>query len=80
MHNFNLSSVFKRKEPSTRRETRGSSSNQPMRPSYCEEFEPMELIEVGRECDVQPSVYPCHDFLTAAGIIDEFINLVQMQD
>ena len=43
---FNLGGIFKKKEPSSRRETRGSSSNAPMRPSYNEDLEP--LGEIGR--------------------------------
>ena len=48
MPKFNLGGIFKKKEPSFRRETRGSSSNQPMRPSYNEELEEVGLIELGQ--------------------------------
>ena len=76
MPKFNLSWIFKEKEPANRRETRGSSSNQPTRASYSKDLEPMELIELARERDVKATSYPCHDFLAATCIRNEFINLV----
>ena len=68
MSKFTLGGIFKKKEPSSRRETRGSSSSQPMRTSYNEELEEIGVIELGRESDVCPSQYPCYEFLHAAGI------------
>ena len=76
MPKFNLGGIFKKKEPSSRRETRGSSSNTPMRPSYNEDLEPLGVIVLARESDVRSSVYPCYEFLRAAGIRDEFTSLV----
>ena len=77
MYTLNLGGIFKKKEPNIRRETSGSSSNLPMRASYNEDLEPMELIELARERDVKATFYPCHDFLATTGIRDEFIKLVE---
>ena len=75
MPKFNLGGIFKKKEPSSCRETRSSSSNTPMRPSYNENLEPLGVIVLARESDVRSSVYPCYEFLQAAGIRDEFTSL-----
>ena len=75
MPTFNLGGIFKKKESSSRRETRGSSSSAPMRPSYNEDLEQLGVIVLGRESDVRSSVYPCYEFLQAAGIRDEFTSL-----
>ena len=77
MPKFNLGGIFKKKEPANHRETRVSISNQPVRASYNEDLEPMELTELARERDVKATSYPCHDFLEVVGIHDEFINLVE---
>ena len=53
MPKFNLGGIFKKKEPSSRRETRRSSSNAPMRPSYNEDLEPLGVIVLARETDVR---------------------------
>ena len=66
MPKFNLGGIFK-KEPSSRSETRGSGSNAPMRSSYNEDLEPLGVIVLARETDVRSSVYPCYEFLQAAG-------------
>ena len=58
MPKFNLGGIFNKKEPSFRRETRGSSSNAPMRSSYNEDLEPLGVIVLARETDVCSSVYP----------------------
>ena len=58
------------------RETRGSSSSQPVRTSYNEDLEEIGVIELGRESDVCPSQYPCYEFLHAAGIYGEVTNLI----
>ena len=76
MPKFNLGGIFKKKEPSSRQEMRGSSSNAPMRPSYNEDLELLGVIVLARETDVRSSVYPCYEFLQAAGIRDEFTSLV----
>ena len=55
MPKFNLGGIFK-KEPSSRRKMRGSSSNAPMRPSYNEDLEPLGVIVLAREADVHSSV------------------------
>ena len=73
---FNFGWIFKRKEPSSHREMRGSSSNAPMRPSYNEDLEPLGVIVLARETDVRSSVYPCYEFLQAAGIHNEFTSVV----
>ena len=77
MNRMNLGKIFGKKKSSTSREMRPSGSNPPVRPSYNEDFEPLELIEVTQEAEVRPSVYPCYDFLRAAGICDDFISVVR---
>ena len=52
MPKFHLGGIFKKKEPAERGPTRGSSSNQSMRPSYNENLEEVRIIELGRESDV----------------------------
>ena len=76
MSKFNLGGIFKRKESSSRRETRGSSSSQPVRTSYNEDLEEIGVIELGRESDVHPSSYPCYELLHAACIHGEVISLI----
>ena len=66
MPKFNLGGIFKKKEPSSRRETRGAGSSAPMRSSYNEDLEPLGVIVLARETDVRSSVYPCYEFLQAA--------------
>ena len=47
-----------------------------MRPSYNKELEEVGAIELGRESDVCPSMYPCSQFLHATGILSEVTNLI----
>ena len=53
---------FKKKEPSSRRETRGAGSSAPMRSSYNEDLEPFGVIVLARETDVRSSVYHVMNF------------------
>ena len=78
MPKFNLGGIFKNKEPSSRQEMRGSSSNTTMRPSYNENLEPLGVIVLARETDVRSSVYPCYEFLQAAGIRMNLLDLLLM--
>ena len=41
-----------------------------------EELEVSEVMGVNREDSVFPSIYPCHEFMNAAGILQDFNTLI----
>ena len=66
-----------KKAPATDRLTRASGSNIPARPSYNEDVELPEFLCPENELNtVQAMSYPCHEFLVATGLSEQFHNLV----
>src|SRR3954468_5419890 len=66
--------IFESDAPRRERLPRSSTSS---RPSYNEDLTPPRFGDEGDEGDVHPSTFPCPTFLQAAGILNDFITLVQ---
>ena len=66
--------VFERRHSTSSRVTRSSGTDPQFRQSYNEDLMIPDFIQW--ENEVHPSVYPCDDFLRAAGIFDYFYKLI----
>src|SRR3954469_3848992 len=74
MDNHTFGEVFEGDAPRRARPSRSSSR---ARPSYNEDLITPRFSDEGDEGDAHPSTFPCPTFLWAAGILDDFITLVQ---
>ena len=63
----------KKKPEHTSRVTRSAASPSAMRVSYNEEIVPLELLE--QTATAQAMIFPCPEFMAAAGIQEEFNTL-----
>ena len=67
----------KKKAPPTDRRKRASMSCQPVRQSYHEGYELLELLASEQDFwAVRPMVFPCSIFLQEAGIYERFHSLI----
>src|SRR3954470_10825359 len=74
MDNHTFGEIFESDAPRRERPSRSSSQ---ARPSYNEDLITPRFGNEGDEGDAHPSAFPCQTFLRAAGILDEFMTLVQ---
>jgi hypothetical protein len=73
MHNHTYGEVFEREAP---RVARPSRSTAQFRPSYNEDLISPNIGDEGDDGDAHPSTFPCTNFLRDAGILDDFLLLV----
>jgi hypothetical protein len=73
MHNHTYGEVFEREAPRVARPSRSTSQ---FRPSYNEDLISPSIGDEGDDGDAHPSSFPCTNFLRDAGILDEFLFLV----
>src|SRR3954466_14440224 len=74
MDNHPFGEVFESDSP---RRTRPSRSSSRARQSYNEDLITPHFGNEGDEGDAHPSTFPCPTFLRAAGILNDFLTLVQ---
>jgi hypothetical protein len=73
MHNHTYGEVFEREAP---RVARPSRSTTRFRPSYNEDLIAPSIGDEGDDGDAHPSTFPCTNFLRDAGILEDFLLLV----
>ena len=73
MHNHTYGEIFEREAP---RATRPSRSAARCRPSYNEDLMTPRIGDEGDGGVAHASIFPCTDFLRDAGILDDFLFLV----
>jgi hypothetical protein len=73
MHNHTYGEVFEREAP---RVARPSRSTARFRPSYNEDLIAPSIGDEGDDGDAHPSTFPCANFLSDAGILDDFLLLI----
>jgi hypothetical protein len=73
MDNYTYGEVFEREAP---RSSRLSCSTTQFRTSYNEDLMSSSIGDEGDDGEVHPSTFPCANFLTDAGILDDFLLLV----
>ena len=75
MHNHTYGEIFERDAP---RVARPSRSTTRLRPSYNEDLIAPSIDDEGDDGDAHPSTFPCVNFLRDAGILDDFLFLVNI--
>jgi hypothetical protein len=73
IHNHTYGEVFEREAPRVARPSRSTSQ---FRPSYNEDLISPSIGDEGDDGDAHPSTFPCTNFLRDAGILDDFLLLV----
>ena len=73
MNNYNYGEIFEREAP---RSSRPSRSTARFRPSYNEDLIAANIGVERDDGDANPSSFPCYDFLSNAGILDDFLFLI----
>jgi hypothetical protein len=73
MDNYTYGEVFKREAT---RSSRPSRSTTRFRTSYNEDIMSPSIGDEGDDGDAHPSTFPCSNFLHDAGILDDFLLLV----
>jgi hypothetical protein len=73
MHNHSYGEIFEREAS---RVARLSRSTARFRPSYNEDLIAPSIGDEGDDGDAHPSTFPCANFLRDAGILDDFLLLV----
>jgi hypothetical protein len=73
MHNHTYGEIFEREAP---RVVRPSRSTARFRSSYNEDLIAPSISDEGDNGDAHPSTFPCTNFLRDAGILDDFLLLV----
>jgi hypothetical protein len=73
MDNHTYGEVFEREAP---RSSRPSRSTTQFRTSYNEDLMSPNIGDEGDDGDAHPSTFPCTNFLSDAGILDDFLLLV----
>src|SRR3954469_18262792 len=74
MDHHTFGEIFESDAPRRKRLPRSSTSS---RPSYNEDLITPRFGDEGDEGDAHPSTFPCQTFLRAAGILNDFMTLVQ---
>src|SRR3954467_7156298 len=74
MDNHPFGEIFESDTPRRARTSRSSSRD---RPSYNEDLITPRFGDEGDEGDAHPSTFPCPTFLRAAGILNDFLTLVE---
>src|SRR3954466_10525406 len=74
MDHHTFGDIFESDAPRRARLTRSSTST---RPSYNENLIIPRFGDEGDEGDAHPSTFPCQTFLQDAGILNDFMTLVQ---
>ena len=74
MDHHTFGDIFESDAPRRARLPRSSTST---RPSYNEDLITPRFGDEGDEGDAHPSTFPCQTFLQAAGILNDFMTLVQ---
>src|SRR3954468_1701212 len=74
MDNHTFGEIFEGDAPRRTSLPRSSTS---VRTSYNEDLITPRFGDEGDEADAHPSAFPCQTFLRAAGILDDFMTLVQ---
>jgi hypothetical protein len=75
MNNHTFGEVFEREAP---RSSRSSRSITQFRTSYNEDLISPSIGDEGDDGDAHPSTFPCTNFLRDAGILEDFLLLVDM--
>jgi hypothetical protein len=73
MDNHTYGEVFERETP---RSSRPSRSTTQFRTSYNEDLMSPSISDEGDDGDAHPSTFPCTNFLSDAGILEDFLLLV----
>ena len=73
MHNHTYGEIFERDAPRVARPSRSTTLS---RPSYNEDLIAPSINDQGDDGDAHPSTFPCFNFLSNAGILDDFLYLV----
>ena len=73
MYNQNFGEIFERETP---RASRPSRSSTRFRPSYIEDLISANIGDRGDDGEAHPSSFPCYIFLSNAGILDDFLFLI----
>ena len=76
MKKFSFGELFERRAPSSSRKTRSSEAKVPRR-SYNEDLITPEIDDSGDLGAPHPSVFPCTQFLQAAGIYEDFMSMIE---
>jgi hypothetical protein len=74
MDNYTYGEVFEREAP---RASRPSRSTSQYRTSYNEDLMSPNIGDEGDDGDAHPSTFPCAKFLSDAGILEDFLLLVE---
>ena len=74
MNNHTFGEIFESDAPIRARLPRSSTSS---RPSYNEDVITPRFGDEGDEGDAHPSTFPCQTFLRAAGILNDFMALIE---